>query len=105
MAHLSIPVAATAYQSFSVQLDGSVYRMRIRYNSRSGVWTLDLFDSAEQALLCGLALRTGIDLLDQYVDDRLPPGRLFIVNFVSEHGEPGRDDLGTDAVLVYEEAA
>ena len=106
MAFLELPLTVDVpHQSFSVQLDGTVYRMRLRYNSRAGHWTLDLADAAANPLVSGVAVRLGVDLLAQYADDRFPAGKLFAMNWVEAYREPARDDFGSDVVLIYEEAA
>ena len=105
MAFIDLPIAAdTPDQSFSVSLDAAVYRLRLRYNTRAGAWALSLATADGTPLLSGLALRLGVDLLAQFVDDRLPPGRLFAINYVDAYAEADRDNFGRDAALVYEEA-
>lgn len=106
MAYIEVPITADLpHQSFSVKLDGAVYQLRLRYNSRAGHWALDLTDAAGTALLSGIAIRLGVDLLAQYSDARFPEGKLFAINWVAAYQEPGRSNLGADVVLVYEEAA
>ncbi len=105
MGYIELPVTAdTLHQSFSVQLDGALYRIRLRYNMRAGCRALDLADATATPLLSGIAVRLGVDLLAQYSDDRFPPGKLFAMNWVDEYREPDRDNLGRDVFLVYEEA-
>jgi hypothetical protein len=106
MAYIELPIAEdTPHQSFSVQLEGTVYQVRLRYNTRAGHWALGLADAAGIVLLSGVAVRLGVDLLSQYKDDRFPPGKLFAMNWVDQYQEPGRDNLGTDVSLIYEESA
>jgi hypothetical protein len=105
MAYIELPVAADiADQSFSVQLEGAVYQVRLRYNTRAGHWALSLADAVGSALLSGMAVRLGVDLLAQFVDDRFPPGKLFAINWVDANQEPDRDNLGSDVALIYREA-
>jgi hypothetical protein len=106
MAALELPVSQdTPYQSFSVQLEGSVYQVRLRYNTRAGHWALDLADDAGTRLISGIAIRLGVDLLSAYSDDSFPPGKLFAINWVNAYQEPDRDNFGADVSLVYEESA
>ena len=105
MAFIELPVASDiADQSFSVQLDGAVYQVRLRYNTRAGHWALDLADAVGTPLLSGMAIRLGVDLLAQFSDDRFPPGKLFAMNWVNAYAEPDRDNFGTDVALIYQEA-
>lgn len=104
MAYIELPITADLpHQSFSVQLDGTVFRLRLRYNWRAGHWALDLADSSGAPLISGVAVRLGVDLLAQYADDRLPSGKLFAMNWVAPYQPPGRDNFGTDVVLIYEQ--
>ena len=105
MVYIELPVSHdVADQGFSVQLDGTVYQVRLRYNTRAGHWALDLSDSVGTPLLSGVAVRLGVDLLAQFDREDLPAGRLFAMNWVSEFQEPDRDNFGTDVSLIYEEA-
>ena len=105
MAYIELPIAHdTPHQSFSVQLDGSVYQVRLRYNSRAGHWAMDLADAGGNPLTVGIAVRLGVDLLAQYSSVSFPPGVLFALNWVDQYQEPDRDNLGRDVSLIYEEA-
>lgn len=105
MALIELPVSPGVIdQSFSLRLDGAVYSVRLRFNTRAGFWALDLGAADGAELLAGLAVRLGVDLLAPYADDRFPPGRLFAVNYVADYAEPDRDSLGRDVAIVYEES-
>jgi hypothetical protein len=105
MAYIELPILAdTPDQSFSIALDGSVYHLRLRYNSRADYWMLFISTADGTPLLSGMAVRLGADLLDQYADAELPPGGLFAVNFVDAYAEPDRDNFGRDVSLIYQEA-
>ena len=103
MAYYELPIDNTADQSFTVTLDGAVYRIHLRYNSRARFWAMDILDAADTQLVMGLAVRLGIDLLAQYAD-RFPPGRMFAINYADPYVEPNRDNMGSDVRLVYQEA-
>ena len=76
MAYIELPISHdTPHQSFSVQLDGSVYQIRLRYNSRAGHWAMDLADAGGNPLTVGIAVRLGVDLLAQYSSVSLSSGR------------------------------
>jgi hypothetical protein len=105
MAAFELPVALDMpYQSFAVQLEGAVFQVRLRYNTRAGHWAVDLSDAAGTRLISGIAVRLGVDLLSAYSDDSFPPGKLFAINWVDQYLEPDRDNFGADVSLVYEES-
>lgn len=105
MAFIEIPVQAVPYQRFSIQIDGAAYHLRVSHNTRAGTWSIDIYDAVQTPLVCGMAMRLGLDLLSQFSDDRFPPGRMFLQNLKEAYAEPDRENLGTDVVLIYQEAA
>lgn len=60
-----IPLIA-APQSFSISLNGSIYSVRLAWNTVAASWTLDLADVNNVPILQGIPLVTGADLLEQY---------------------------------------
>jgi hypothetical protein len=66
MAIFEIPLAPQP-QLFSIQLAGVTYNMRLQWNdATTGGWVLDIFDENDVPMVCGMALVTGADLLEQY---------------------------------------
>lgn len=61
-----IPLSATP-QSFRISISGASYSLRFSYCAADqGGWLLDLSDSSGNALVSGIPLVTGSDLLAQY---------------------------------------
>jgi hypothetical protein len=60
-------------------LDGTPYIIDFDYNSRGQYWSLNWYDRDQNPIRMGLKLVTGTELLEQYVDVGLPPGRLVII--------------------------
>ena len=48
---LELPFSNDPAQVFTTQLGEAKYTIEAKYNDRSGVWTLDLYDAATQALV------------------------------------------------------
>lgn len=88
---------------FKTELSGVTYTFHFRYNTRSACWVMDLSTAVGDPILTGIAVRLGIDLLSQFEDDRLPPGRLFAINYNDEYAEAGINNFGTDVAIVYQE--
>jgi hypothetical protein len=106
MATLEIPVRSDnkAY-SLQVDLEGTRYTLRFRFNTRMGRWVMDIADSVNTDILNGVVLLTNYPLTDQYADTALPPGRFVCIDESGENKDPGTNDLGNDVKLLYEEAS
>lgn len=61
-----IPLQAATPQQLNVSLNGVQYQFTVRYNSQNNAWTLDIADSSGDAILMGIPMITGADLLAQY---------------------------------------
>jgi hypothetical protein len=82
-----------------VTLDGTTYRLTFRWNDRESKWYLTLTDLDDVVIVASMALVSGASLLRHVVDYTIrPPGELILV------GVADRDNLGTDAVLIYADA-
>ena len=108
MSVLRIPLVVDppAY-SMAVELEGTVYGIQIRYNARSAAWYMDLlFNGAIVAN--AIKLVEGVNLLRRLdymkADGRLPPGTWRVYDTSAQHRDPTRTNLGTDVVLLYDEA-
>ena len=95
---LELPLSSGPAQIFTTQLGETKYSFDVKYNDRSGVWTLDLYEAATQALLAAsLPLVIGQDLLEPY---NFGIGSLLCVDTTGQGLDAGPDDLG-DRVRVY----
>ena len=60
-----IPLTQDPAQELSVTLDGTKYDLFVRYNSRGGYWTFDIYRKDVLAL-AGVKIALGADLVHQY---------------------------------------
>ncbi len=106
MATREIPLNSDiAAFDFKLDLDNRPFTFDIKFNTRMSVWFLSILDDAGVVLLGDIPLFPKLPLIDKYQHDaRLPQGVLFLINLVSEDENPTRDNLGTDVVLLYEDA-
>jgi hypothetical protein len=89
----------------TVELDGATYALSLRYNARDAAWRLDLGVTGAP-LLVGIKLVNSEDLLAQHRHiDGLPPGRLRVVDVAGRFADPDATTIGTQVVLVYDEAS
>ncbi len=96
-----IPIAnELGAQQFTIELDGNVYNFHFRYNYRMSLWIMDIHDEEDDALLTGIPLVTGVNLLHQYVAEELPTGHLIVVNETDDTA-PDRYTMGKEAFIYY----
>lgn len=96
---LQIPISADPAQTMTVQLGEVKYYLEIKYNSRNGVWVLDLYEDATRApLALGLPILLGQDLLEPY---NFGIGSLAAVDLSAQGKDAGADDLGERVVLCW----
>lgn len=99
--YFQIPIKAGAPQRFSITLGGTEYRLTLRYlNVTEGGWVLDIADASGAAILLGIPLITGADLLAQYKYLGLG-GRLWVQTTKDPDAVPTFDNLGDGAYLYW----
>lgn len=107
MATLVIPVRSDfAAYDFQIDLEGIVYTLDFGFNQRSERWYMSIYDQAKENLLIGdIPILINIPLHDQYIDERLPPGRFIAINETGKNEQATIDNFGSDIKLLYEESA
>jgi len=83
----------------STSLNGTPFKIRFDWNSRTERWSFSLYTADETALLTGGLVAAGIDLFRTVSDDLRPGGELRLVDIE----EPTLHTIGT-ASLVYLDA-
>lgn len=105
MASLTVYVVPTsgtaAWYKQTTSLNGTTYGLVFRYNTRLGVWCLDINNAAEQPIVQGIPLLTGRPLIGQYPELALPNGELLVVDNTGQGTNPGLASFLTDHVLLY----
>lgn len=95
---LKLPFSNDPAQRFVTQLGERKFVFEAKWNDRSGVWTIDIYDHTTQtALLLGVQLVLGQELLEPY---NLGIGRLMVYDEDATGADAGLLDLG-DRVNVY----
>ena len=108
MIEIQIPDSTAVTQTFETpDLDGTVYRMSLRWNEHLESYMMDLETVDGTRLLMGRPLTVDFDLLDGYRTSvsGLPPGQLIALD-VSQLGEDcGQGGIGGRIKLLYVEAS
>lgn len=93
---LEFPLANIPAQRFSSFINGARYEFEISFNSRYGVWTLDI-DGDTIDPVYGVVMVAGVDLVSQYA---LPFKNLYFLNVDEPNQDPVYDNLGSSSKLI-----
>jgi hypothetical protein len=87
--------------SFSIELDGSEFKVRLEWNDRASAWFLDLSDGAGALLVSSRRVTVGFPLLSRFRIAVMPLGDLSAIDTSGLGVDPGYSDLGARVRLVY----
>lgn len=98
--YYEIPLSPNA-QRFYVTLAGVQYQVQVAWRTAAeGGWFLDLYDGSGNALVLGVPLVTGVDLLAPYPDLGIG-GSLYVTTDGAPDAVPLYANLGTTAHLYF----
>ncbi|MBQ8091394.1 MAG: hypothetical protein IJ233_11690 [Pyramidobacter sp.] len=86
-------------QTLTISLGDVEYGLRLRWNDHAGLWILDISDADGNAIVTGISLVTGVDLLEQY--QHLSFGGSLYAYENDTDVPPSFDTLGTSGGLVW----
>jgi len=99
------PDISVSHYTVTLTLDGDRYHFDFYTNAASDGWAMDVSNDDGSAIVRGIAITAGTDLLYPYRHLDLPPGALFVRDKGLNGGDP---DLGAfldgRAALYYLEA-
>lgn len=100
MNYYEIPLTADP-QKFTIRLSGTDYVIRLYYlNTDEGGWVIDIGTSNNVAIVNGIPLLTGTNLLEQY--DHLGfAGRLWVQTKSNPNAVPTWENLGIESFLFW----
>jgi len=104
---VEIPIDPTIpFQSITIPLSGSSYKLSFKYNTRLDTWFMDILSSNGSQLLSGCKLCLGVLISESHTIEGLPPGVFVLVDSKdTTEDEFGRYELGSGrrVRLVYGE--
>lgn len=86
---------------FATTLSNVQYTLRLRFNTRSQRWIMDIADAANTDILTGLPVLLGRDVNGQYVLAALPPGKFFATDDTGQAEQPTLQSFGLSHSLFY----
>lgn len=100
MANFEIPFVAQN-QKLTIALAGITYQLTLRWNVSESAWVLDIADNTGNALLNGIPLITGTDLLAPYAYMNFG-GQLIAFTDNNPDAPPTYADLGSTGHVYFE---
>lgn len=94
-----IPLSGQS-QNFATTLAGVQYQLSFQWRNAAQTWFLDIADAEGNALVSGIALVTGADLLGQYKHLGIG-GALFVVSDDAPANMPTYENLGSGSHLYF----
>lgn len=95
----TIKLKVNPYYSGTKELDGNVYKLKLRWNMHTEIWYLDLTGLTNDVDIKGIALLPGKDLLASHGYYQL--GQLWVIDNQGANENPNYDDIGTRFTLEY----
>lgn len=96
-----IPLQTGIPQQLFISLGGTTYQLTLKYrNVDQGGWTLDIADSGGNAIVSGIPLVTGCDLLAPYKHLGFAGG-LWVQTLSDPDAVPTFENLGSDGLLYW----
>jgi hypothetical protein len=90
----SIPTSDDIFYTQITTLDGSDYLLEFRFNTREGVWYLQISLTDGTLLATGIKLVSNWPLLQKFADPRMPPGELMALAQGPDDSPAGQEELG-----------
>jgi hypothetical protein len=81
-----------------ITLDNVPYRLSFNWNTRGEFFSL-IFQSREEENLAAIKLVLEYELISNYPDYGLPPGKLYVVDTTDSTDNIGRDDFTNNRAL------
>lgn len=99
---IEIPLTSEfANFQFQTILELQVYGFEMSWNQRYERWSMTLLTSNDVPLVEGVPVMSGPVVLEQYVYEGMPPGKIVFVDTSGEDIDPGRNDLGDRVRMFY----
>ena len=82
-------------------LDGVKFRLDTYTNKIDGGWYFNISDADDVAVVVGVGLVTGLDLLFPYRHLDVPPGILFVNDLIGPRDDPGLESFINGGAALY----
>lgn len=100
MTNFLIPLVNIS-QQFAIDLAGVTYTLTSKWNDQAQSWYLDVADSAQNPIACGIPFVTGADLLAGLAYLGID-GQFVVYTNGDSSAVPTQDNLGADCNLYFQ---
>lgn len=98
---IRIRTPKNAWSIQEVTIDDNVLNIELKYLTRPQEWIMNIYDSNNNIILAGLALRETQSLTKTYLRDPFNNGNLWVLRVSSEGETIDRSNLGSQFQLFY----
>ena len=98
----TIPIQDAPAFTQNVSLDGTIYRLSLRFNWRGQFWSMGISNAAGVQIMSSVKLVVNYLLTEIYIQDGMPPGYFGVIDPTGIDGTVvDRDTLGDGVFLIY----
>jgi len=89
---------------FEITLSNVPYVFCFYWNNRGAYWTLDITDREQNEIIRGVKLVNNYELLSLYSNDKLPSGKLYVLDVLQKMDNVKYGDFITgECVLLFDD--
>lgn len=102
---ITVPRGDNGNVRFQVEMDGVVFTLLCKFNTRSDIWYFDLLTRDGTAIRRSIKMTTGFPWLRQIATTGRPGGDLLAIDTTNSDLRTTLDELNNRISMVYEDAA
>lgn len=93
---IQIPLTSQSEQKFTIEIQETLYNMRVLFNTRNSVWYISIADEQNKSILNEVALLGGVNILEQY---NVKLKNMFSITLENPKLDPTGTNLGVENFL------
>ena len=87
--------------TYRLTLEGVAYNFSFQWNTRGLYWNMGILDDQNKPLVISIKVVLDTELLEQFVDKGLPPGRMFAFDTSGNKANIAYEDMTNGRVKLY----
>ena len=100
---IEIPVQAEIFNfAITIELDGEIFLLDFKFNDRSELWTMNIYDTDSNPIVLGVILVTGVDFYKKHrATVGSPLGTFFVADIDGQNRNADFETFGKSVKLYY----